>query len=297
MIGRDVSLRGVSAVVGHLDPSPPAAAARPEPSASAPPSVPSGVAAGPAAAAVVLSVRGARARGPDGRVLLDDCSIEVRRGEIVGLAGVEGNGQAALGALLAGVLALGSGSVTVAGRAVAPGRPGAMAAAGVGVIPEDRHAGACVLDMSVADNLVMGDLAAVSRRGVLRRRRVLAVAERLAAEFDIATSTLDAPLRSLSGGNQQRVVLARELSRSPLVLVAAQPTRGLDVAGIEYTAARLRAAAAAGTAVLLISTELEEVLELADRVAVIYRGRVVGEMARDEVDLERLGMWMGGRAA
>jgi len=154
-----------------------------------------------------------------------------------------------------------------------------------------------VMDMSVADNLVMGDLGAVSRGGLLRRRRLEDVVNRLVEEFDISTSSIDAPLRSLSGGNQQRVVLARELSRSPRVLVAAQPTRGLDVGAIEYMSARLRRTAEAGTAVLLISTELEEILELSHRVAVIHRGRIVGEMRRDEVDLDRLGLMMGGQAA
>ena len=111
------------------------------------------------------------------------------------------------------------------------------------------------------------------------------------------TASLDAPLRSLSGGNQQRVVLARELSRRPVALVAAQPTRGLDVGAIAYMTERLRAAAQAGVGVLLISTELEEIVELADRIAVIHRGRIVGEMARAELDLERLGLMMGGQAA
>jgi simple sugar transport system ATP-binding protein len=180
---------------------------------------------------------------------------------------------------------------------VAPGKAGAMAAAGVGMIPEDRHVCGSVLDMSVADNLVMGDLPSVSTRGVLRRRRVLDVVHRLIEEFEISVGSVDAPLRSLSGGNQQRVVLARELARSPRVLVASQPTRGLDVGAIEYMTARLRRAAESGTAVLLISSELEEILELADRVAVIHRGRIVGEMARDEVDVDRLGLMMGGQAA
>jgi simple sugar transport system ATP-binding protein len=111
------------------------------------------------------------------------------------------------------------------------------------------------------------------------------------------TSSLDASLGSLSGGNQQRVVLARELSRSPIVLIAAQPTRGLDVGAIEYMTGRLRSAAASGVGVLLISTELEEILELSDRIAVIHRGRIVGEMARADIDLERLGLMMGGQAA
>ncbi len=164
------------------------------------------------------------------------------------------------------------------------------------MIPEDRHVSGCVMDMTVAENLVLGDVDSVTRAGFVDRRRAHAHARRLVEEFDITTSSLDAPFRSLSGGNQQRVVLARELSRSPVVLVAAQPTRGLDVGAIEYMTARIRDVAAAGVGVLLISTELEEIIELSDRIAVIHRGRIVGEMARAEVDLERLGLMMGGQA-
>ena len=287
MIGRDVSLRGVSAAIGHVE------LATPDPD----PHTTAASAGLPVARPAVLCVRDARAVGSDGRTLLDGLSIDVREGEILGLAGVEGNGQKALGDVLASVLDLVGGTVEVCGVRVRAGRPGAMAAAGIGVIPEDRHVCGCVLDMSVADNLVMADLGAVSRRGMLRRRQILDTVHRLVAEFDISVGSLDAPLRSLSGGNQQRVVLARELARSPRVLVAAQPTRGLDVGAIEYMSARLRETAAAGTAVLLISTELEEILELSDRVAVIHRGRIVGEMPRAEVDLERLGLMMGGQAA
>ena len=145
--------------------------------------------------------------------------------------------------------------------------------------------------------LVVGDLEGVSAGLFVSRRRLHEIAGRLVREFDVVTSSLDAPMRSLSGGNQQRLVLARELSRSPVALVAAQPTRGLDVGAIEYVSERIRLAAASGIGVLLISTELEEILALSHRVAVIHRGRIVGEMARDEVDLERLGLMMGGQTA
>lgn len=284
MIGRDVSLRSISAAIGHLESVRVTAEAEP-------------VVSGAEEAPVVLSIDGARARAPDGRTLLDGLTLHVRRGEIVGLAGVEGNGQKAVGDLLSSVLEVSGGRIEVGGRAVVPGRAGAMAVAGVGVIPEDRHVSGCVLDLSVAENLLMADLASVSRRGVIDRRRLRTAAGNLVRDFDIMTSSVDAPLRSLSGGNQQRVVLARELSRSPLVLVAAQPTRGLDVGAIEYMTNRIRDAARSGVGVLLISTELEEILELSDRVAVIHRGRIVGEMPRRDVDLDRLGLMMGGQAA
>jgi general nucleoside transport system ATP-binding protein len=279
MIGRDVSLRSVGAAIGHL-----------EVAADADATVET-------KAEVVLAVRDARAVAADGRPLLDGLSLEVRKGEILGLAGVEGNGQKALGDLLSSLLPLADGTVEVRGRPVASGKPGGMSAAGVGVIPEDRHVSGCVMEMSVAENLVLTDIGSVCTRQFLDRKKLHRAASKLVEEFDVVTSSLDAPFRSLSGGNQQRVVLARELSRAPAVLVAAQPTRGLDVGAIEYMSRRLRDAAEAGVGVLLISTELEEILELSDRIAVIHRGRIVGEMARGDIDLERLGLMMGGQGS
>ncbi len=233
----------------------------------------------------------------DGRHLLDEFSLTVGPGEIVGVAGVEGNGQRALGDLLSSLLHTTVGTVLVDGEPVAAGVAGAMARARIAVIPEDRHDSGVILDMSVTENLFLADPARFSRRGFMNPKRMRAEADSLIAEFGIVCSSASAPLWSLSGGNQQRVVLARELSHRPKVLVAAQPTRGLDVGAIEYMAERLRAAASSGVGVLLISTELEEILELADRIVVLYRGRLVGEMTRADVDLERLGLLMGtGRA-
>ncbi|MCW2943061.1 MAG: putative transporter ATP-binding protein [Actinomycetia bacterium] len=246
---------------------------------------------------VRLRITDAHANAPDGRPLLRGLSLEVRAGEILGLAGVEGNGQTAVGDLLSSLLELDRGSVEVCGGAVSAGRPGAMHAAGVGVVPEDRHVSGCVLDMSVAENLVLADLGQVSGRGFVSPRRLRAHAERLIGEFDIAVPSPDTPMRLLSGGNQQKVVLARELAAQPKVLVVAQPTRGLDVGAIEYLTERVYRAAENGIAVLLISTELEEILTLAHRVAVIHRGAVIGEMSRADVDVERLGLMMGGQAA
>jgi ABC-type uncharacterized transport system ATPase subunit len=249
-----------------------------------------------ARAPVVLSIRDVTAVGFDGRMLLDRLSLDVRRGEIVGLAGTEGNGQKPLGDLLSSLVPTTSGSVEVAGVAVECGRPGAMADAGVGVVPEDRRS-ASILELSVAENLVIGDIDRVCSGRFVNRARMRALAQELVEQFEITTASVDAPMRSLSGGNQQRVVLARELSRVPAVLVAAQPSRGLDVRAIEYMAGRLRTAAASGIAVLLISTELDELSSLADRIAVMHRGRVVGQMTRDELDSRRLGLLMGGRAS
>ncbi|MCF8528249.1 MAG: ABC transporter ATP-binding protein [Candidatus Nanopelagicales bacterium] len=231
----------------------------------------------------------------DGRPLLQGLSLDLRAGEILGLAGVEGNGQQVLGDLLSSLVELDSGTVEMDGVALATGRPGVMHMAGIGVIPEDRHASGCVLDMSVAENLVMSTVESVARRGFVSRKAIRANAERLIEQFEIATPSPDTPMRQLSGGNQQKVVLARELSLNPRVLVAAYPTRGLDVGAIEYMTERLHDAAASGIAVLLISTELEEILTLSHHIAVIHRGSIVGQMRRVDVDAERLGLMMGGQ--
>ncbi|MER5650915.1 ABC transporter ATP-binding protein [Streptosporangium sp. NPDC002524] len=233
----------------------------------------------------------------DGVPLLSDLSLDVAPGEIVGLYGVEGNGQSALGDLLSGLVAPDAGVVEVSGRPVDPYRPGALHAAGLGIVPEDRHGSGLVLDMSVAENLVMKSLDAVSGRVFLDRGRARAVARRLVAEFGIVTPSTDTPVRDLSGGNRQRVVLARELSARPAVLVAARPSYGLDVGATEDMYRRLRDVAAGGVAVLLISTELEEVMTLASRIAVISSGRITGVLPAGEATAERLGMLVGGMSA
>ncbi|HWL45840.1 MAG TPA: ABC transporter ATP-binding protein [Ilumatobacter sp.] len=275
MVGRAVSLRG-DRIAG---------------------AVPEAAATDVETAAEVLRLDDVTVRSRDGRILLDELSLSVRAGEIVGVAGVEGNGQRPLADVLSSLLPLSEGRVFVGGEQVATGKAGAMARAGVGVIPEDRHDSGVVLEMTIAENLWLVNPSAIARAGVLDEGRMRAGAERLIDEFEISCAGPDAPMYSLSGGNQQRVVLARELSNEPQVLIAAQPTRGLDVGAIEYMSDRLRKAAADGVGVLLISSELEEILDLADRILVISDGRIIGEMDRHEADLGRIGLLMGGQAA
>jgi simple sugar transport system ATP-binding protein len=280
MVGRPVSLRNEAIALGIVElPAPEAETA----------------AATVAAVATTPALRIADAVTTlHGRRVLDGLSLDVRASEIVGVAGVEGNGQSELADVLGSLLVLDEGRIEVGGVEVATGRAGAMAGAGIGLIPEDRHDAGCVLGLTVAENLVLDDLgrgralARVDRRA--RRRR----AEQLIAEFGIDCIGPDAPFSALSGGNQQRVVLARELAADPAVLVAAQPCRGLDVGAIEFIGQRLRAAAERGIAVLLISNELEEILALADRIVVIHAGRIRGELSRADADIERIGLLMGG---
>ncbi|TDC54774.1 ABC transporter ATP-binding protein [Actinomadura sp. KC345] len=286
MVGRDVSLRAEAAALGMLP-----VERRADKRQDGEPQEEPETGVEPALRLSGITVRS------DGVPLLDDFGLDVAPGEILGLYGVEGNGQATLGDLLSGLVEPSAGTIEVGGVRIDPARPGALHEAGLGIVPEDRHASGVVLDMSVADNLVMKSLDSVSGRFLVDRRRTYEVARRLAVEFNIITSSLDAPVRSLSGGNQQRVVLAREMSADPSVLVAAQPTHGLDVGAIEDMYLRLRKAASGGVAILLISTELEEVMALSSRIAVISGGRVAGVLPTAEATAERLGMLVGGVAA
>lgn len=281
MVGREVSLRSEAAALGLVE----QVEALVEHSADA--------SSGDVPA---LSMMDVVVEGSDGSVALDGFTLDVPAGSIVGVAGVEGNGQAALTELLSSLRPIASGTVSVAGKPVTTGRSGAMARAGVAVIPADRHDSGCVLDMTVAENLFLIDIERVANMGFYEQSTMNRRAAELIDEFEIQTSGPGALFFTLSGGNQQRVVLARELSAQPHVLLADQPTHGLDVGAIEYISNRLRKVADDGVGVLLISSELEELLHLADIIVVLFRGRIVGQMARDEVDLERLGMLMGGAA-
>ena len=247
--------------------------------------------------AEALRLDGLMVKDPGGIVRLE-LSLDVRRGEIVGLAGVEGNGQSQLGAVLAGLRAPSAGRVLVGGLDVTGKSPRQLSQLGVGIVPEDRHAVGCHLSLSVAENLLLGSLDGYKRFGLLRRDRMRRVAEERMKINDIRAAGPDAPMSSLSGGNQQKVVLARELALDPLVfLLAAQPTRGLDVGAVEAVYTEIRGACARGAGVLLISSELDELLAVADRVMVIYRGRIVGELPAKPEHKDAVGTLMSGQRA
>jgi general nucleoside transport system ATP-binding protein len=239
-----------------------------------------------------LEITALRAYGASGAAALDGLSLQVGRGEIVGVVGVEGNGQAELMDILGNRARASSGSVKVAGREFRVTRGQRLK--GIGTVPADRHRYGCVIDMTVAENLALGDLAAVSYGQFVSLGRMRRRATALIKEYGIKCADPGVPLRYLSGGHQQRVILARELSRNPAVLVADQPTRGLDVAAVEDVWNRIRAAAGRGIGVLLNSSDLDEVLQLASRVVVVVRGQNAGEVKPDAVDAQALGLLMGG---
>jgi general nucleoside transport system ATP-binding protein len=226
-------------------------------------------------------------------------SFQVRAGEILGLAGVDANGQSELIDAIAGLRHVNSGRIVVDGHDMTNAHARETLDAGVGHIPEDRHRRGLVLPFSLTENLALHAYrhAPNSRRGLLNLRAMVARTRKLLAEFDVRGGTPATPAFALSGGNQQKVVLAREIDGDPKVLIAAQPTRGLDVGAIEFVHRRLVEQRDAGRAVFLVSLELEEILSLSDRILVIYEGRIVGEFPPTATE-EELGFAMtGGRAA
>ena len=243
----------------------------------------------------LLQVNDLHVRDERGIERVRGVSFDVRAGEIVGIAGVDGNGQAELIDAITGLLRIGSGTVTVGGVDVTNDGAREHFEIGVGHIPQDRQRRGLVLDFSVAENIGLHDFRQQpnARLGWLYPSRLAERARRLIAEFDVRGGGPQTPAGSLSGGNQQKVILAREIDRDPRVLIAAQPTRGLDVGAIEFIHRRLIEERDAGRAILLVSLELDEIVSLSDRVLVLYEGRIVGEYGPDASD-EELGIAMLG---
>jgi ABC-type uncharacterized transport system ATPase subunit len=232
---------------------------------------------------------------PNGTLAVDDVDLEVHGGEIVCIAGVQGNGQTELAEALLGVTPVLKGSIELDGKRLTGLTPRETIDAGLGFVPEDRKQDGCVGTFTVAENLILNhhDEHPYARGIALDLSKVKQNAAHRISEFDIRTQSIEATVSSLSGGNQQKVVLARELSRTLALLVACQPTRGLDVGAIEFVHNRLVEERDRGTAVVIISTELDEVIALADRIAVMYRGRVVG-IVPPNTSREVLGLMMAG---
>jgi simple sugar transport system ATP-binding protein len=240
----------------------------------------------------VLQVESISALDNQGLPALKDVTLTVHAGEIVGLAGVSGNGQAELAQVLAGTRPTTAGRIRVLDEDITNTNPTRVMAAGVGRIPEDRHE-SVVGELTVAQNMALEHLDEFTGQGRLNHRQMRRHAERLITEYQIKASPGD-KIRTLSGGNMQKVILARVLARNPKVIVVAQPTRGLDVGAMEYVRGKLLEQRQRGAAVLLIAEDLDEILALSDRIAVIYEGEIMAVLRADEADAERLGLLMSG---
>jgi general nucleoside transport system ATP-binding protein len=245
---------------------------------------------------VVLELDGLSAPGDRGGEALKQISLQLHSGEIVAVAGVAGNGQRELAEAISGMRAPSAGSVRVGARALRPGNPRDAISAGVAHVPEDRLGTGLAPSLSITRNAVMKTYRSppVSRGPFLALRRMAEIALSLIRRYDVQTPGPDTPARNLSGGNLQKLVLGREFHGRPKVLLAAQPTRGLDVGAIETVHAYLREAAAEGVGVLLISEDLDEILALADRVVVMYEGAIVGEVDAATATVGELGYLMAG---
>jgi simple sugar transport system ATP-binding protein len=247
-------------------------------------------------AEVRLSVQGLCACNDEGLKALRDVSLEVRSGEILGIAGVAGNGQTELEEVIAGLRKCTGGKVTICGQEVENAFPAEIGALGLAHIPSDRYKMAMLTDFTVAENMVLQRIGEepFARHGWIDWNRVETEAEHLTEEFDVRTPSIKTRAGKLSGGNAQKMVLARELSRNPRVLIAAQPTRGLDVNAEGYVHRRLIEARDSGVAILLISSELYEIFSLSDRIAVMYGGKVMGIVNTEDTNQNEIGLMMTG---
>lgn len=245
---------------------------------------------------VILSLSNVNAFDDRSRRSLVDVTLTVGRGEIVGVAGVAGNGQRELAEVIAGMRSSSTGSISVEGQDVRPGRARAAIAQGIAHIPEDRLHTGLAAGHSVEDNMALKNYrtSALSKFRILRRTAIRGQAVDLVGRYDVKTPDTRTPVRLLSGGNVQKVLLAREFSSLPKVLIAASPTRGLDVGAIETVRDRLVEAADQGLGVLLISEDLDEILSLSDRILVMYEGRIVADLPAEGADRHRIGLLMGG---
>ena len=249
-----------------------------------------------ASGAVALEVRGVRLQS-EGRAILDDINFDVRQGEILGIVGVDGNGQSELVQVLTGLLKADAGEIVFHGSEERSElTPKTFIGLGGAVIPEDRHGRGVAVDLNLRDNLMMADFAtpSYSIHGMLKTAAINGRCDRLIGHYDIRAPGWQVRVDQLSGGNQQKTVLAREMDRQPSVLIAAQPTRGLDVGAVEFVYQQINEHKRDGGATLLISTELDEAFTLADRIGVMFNGRLLQILDAEEATVEQVGLLMAG---
>lgn len=244
----------------------------------------------------ILSVENVVAMGNRGVNALNGISLEVRAGEILGIAGVDGNGQSELIEVLTGLRKITSGRVLLNGKEITNHTPRDISESGLSHIPEDRHKRGLILDFTMSENMVLETYfhPTFNKNGFLDYGAIDKHAARLIEEFDVRTPSIHTPARALSGGNQQKAIIAREVDKNPDLLIAAQPTRGLDVGAIEFIHRRLVDQRDKGKAVLMLSLELDEIINVADRIAVIYEGKIVGIVDAKSTNEQELGLMMSG---
>ncbi|WP_335870777.1 ABC transporter ATP-binding protein [Bacillus sp. 2205SS5-2] len=246
----------------------------------------------------VLQIEGLSVKDSRGIPSVKNLNLQVRAGEIVGIAGVDGNGQSELIQAITGLTKSDAGSIKLNGKNIANAKPRKITEAGIAHIPQDRHKHGLVLDFPVGENMVLQSYyqKPFSKSGVLNYKEIYDQARSLIKEFDVRTPSEFTPARALSGGNQQKAIIGREVDRNPDLLIAAQPTRGLDVGAIEFIHKRLIEQRDQGKAVLLVSFELDEIINVSDRIAVIYEGEIVAVVDPKETTEQQLGLLMAGES-
>jgi ABC-type uncharacterized transport system ATPase subunit len=245
---------------------------------------------------VRLALKDIRADSDRGTPALRGVTLDVQAGEILGLAGVSGNGQRELAQVIAGLRPMKSGQVTLDGQDAAGKAPAELLERGISYIPEERMKDGMIREFSVAENVILREHSKrpYARLSFFNFKAIAKRSKELTQNYNVKTPSIDTPVKNLSGGNIQKIILARELSRQPKVLIAAQPTRGLDIGATEYVHQRLIQQRSEGTATLLISEDLDEILALSDRIAVIYEGQIMDVVNREQATAEGLGLLMAG---
>uniref|UniRef100_UPI00404409C4 ABC transporter ATP-binding protein n=1 Tax=Niallia sp. 03133 TaxID=3458060 RepID=UPI00404409C4 len=244
----------------------------------------------------VLAIKDLTVKDSRGVKIVNSLNLDVRAGEIVGIAGVDGNGQSELIEAITGLMKKDSGSITLNGKEISVLSPRKITESGIGHIPEDRHKHGLVLDFPIGQNMVLQTYyqQPFSKNGILNQKEIDKKAKTLMEEFDVRTPGIHTPARALSGGNQQKAIIGREVDRNPDLLIAAQPTRGLDVGAIEFIHKRLIEQRDNGKGVLLLSFELDEILNVSDRIAVIFEGEIIATVNPKETSEQELGLLMAG---
>ncbi|PRT71618.1 ABC transporter ATP-binding protein [Streptococcus anginosus] len=245
---------------------------------------------------VVLSIKDLVVNENRGVPAVKNLSLDVRAGEIVGIAGIDGNGQSELVQAITGLRKVKSGSITIKGKEVVGLSPRKITEMQVSHVPEDRHRDGLVLDMMLSENMALQTYykEPLSKNGILNYNNITSYARKLMDEFDVRAASESVPASALSGGNQQKAIIAREIDRNPDLLIVSQPTRGLDVGAIEYIHKRLIEERDKGKAVLVVSFELDEILNVSDRIAVIHDGKIQGIVTPAETNKQELGILMAG---
>ncbi|HEY9385746.1 MAG TPA: ABC transporter ATP-binding protein [Nitrososphaeraceae archaeon] len=244
----------------------------------------------------ILEIRQVYALNNSNVPALKDLSLDLRKGEILGIAGVDGNGQSELAEVIAGLRTVQSGQIVMDSQSISNLSPRKIREMGLAYVPEDRLNTGLILEYSIAENLILDRWYSKPYSGklFLKDSEMKKFADKAISDFDIRTPGINVPVKSMSGGNLQKVVLARELSRSPRLLIAHNPTRGLDIGATEYIHTQLIKQKNSGVGVLLFSLDLDEILLISDRIAIIYEGRIMAVIAREDADVDHIGMLMGG---